>query len=102
MRPSADIAPNAGGNFSRCLDRDQSRFPPLSVCLDFQNSIRSIPMSDVVMLAPRRQPRTMRRADIHLQGATEMNLTIWLPSLFALGVLSIAACWAFAEGCARI
>jgi hypothetical protein len=44
----------------------------------------------------------MPRADIHLQGATEMNLTIWLPSLFALGVLSIAACWAFAEGCARI
>jgi hypothetical protein len=32
----------------------------------------------------------------------DMDLTIWLPSLFALGVISIAACLAFAEGCARI
>jgi hypothetical protein len=31
-----------------------------------------------------------------------MDLAIWLPSLFILGVLSVAACWAFAEGCARI
>jgi hypothetical protein len=31
-----------------------------------------------------------------------MNLAIWLPSLFVLGVVSIAACLAFAEGCARI
>jgi hypothetical protein len=31
-----------------------------------------------------------------------MDLAIWLPALFILGVLSIAACWAFAEGCARI
>jgi hypothetical protein len=31
-----------------------------------------------------------------------MNLAVWLPALFVLGVLSIAACLAFTEGCARI
>jgi hypothetical protein len=31
-----------------------------------------------------------------------MNLAIWLPGLFLLGVVSIFACLAFAEGCGRI
>jgi hypothetical protein len=31
-----------------------------------------------------------------------MNLAIWLPALFALGIVSIAAFFAFAEGCGRI
>jgi len=31
-----------------------------------------------------------------------MNLVIWLPALFVLGVASMAACLAFAAGCARI
>jgi len=31
-----------------------------------------------------------------------MNLVIWLPALFALGLISISLCLAFAEGCARI
>jgi hypothetical protein len=31
-----------------------------------------------------------------------MNLAVWLPGLFALGLASIVACLAFAEGCARI
>jgi hypothetical protein len=31
-----------------------------------------------------------------------MNLALWLPGLFVLGVVSIAACLAFAEGCAKI
>jgi hypothetical protein len=31
-----------------------------------------------------------------------MDLTVWLPSLFALGLISIVACLVFAEGCARI
>jgi hypothetical protein len=31
-----------------------------------------------------------------------MDLTVWLPGLFALGLISILACLAFAEGCARI
>ncbi len=31
-----------------------------------------------------------------------MTLTVWLPGLFALGLISIAACLAFTEGCARI
>jgi hypothetical protein len=31
-----------------------------------------------------------------------MNLAIWLPVLLALGLFSLAACLAFAEGCARI
>jgi hypothetical protein len=31
-----------------------------------------------------------------------MNLAVWLPALFALGVVSMAACMAFAEGCGRI
>jgi hypothetical protein len=31
-----------------------------------------------------------------------MNLAIWLPGLFALGVVSIGLCWAFAEGRDRI
>jgi hypothetical protein len=31
-----------------------------------------------------------------------MDLATWLPGLFLLGVISIAACLAFAEGCARI
>ena len=31
-----------------------------------------------------------------------MNLAFWLPSLFLLGILSILACRAFTEGCARI
>jgi hypothetical protein len=37
-----------------------------------------------------------------MEGAIDMNLAIWLPALFALGIVSIAACLAFAEGCARI
>ena len=35
-------------------------------------------------------------------GAAIMNLTIWLPGLFLLGIVSIFACAAFAEGCGRI
>jgi hypothetical protein len=31
-----------------------------------------------------------------------MNLAVWLPALFVLGVASMAACLAFAEACARI
>jgi hypothetical protein len=31
-----------------------------------------------------------------------MTLEIWLPALFALGVISMILCVAFAEGCARI
>jgi len=37
-----------------------------------------------------------------MEGVTKMNLAIWLPALFALGVISIALCLAFAEGCAGI
>jgi hypothetical protein len=31
-----------------------------------------------------------------------MNLVIWLPALFVLGLIGLAACLAFAEACARI
>ncbi len=31
-----------------------------------------------------------------------MNLVVWLPALFVLGVVSIYACLAFTEGCGRI
>jgi hypothetical protein len=31
-----------------------------------------------------------------------VNLVIWLPALFALGVVSMGLCWAFANGCERI
>jgi hypothetical protein len=31
-----------------------------------------------------------------------MDLAVWLPALFVLGVVSMAICLAFAEGCARI
>jgi hypothetical protein len=31
-----------------------------------------------------------------------MNLVIWLPALFVLGIGSVLICLAFAEGCARI
>jgi hypothetical protein len=31
-----------------------------------------------------------------------MNLAIWLPALFVLGLVSMGACMVFAEGCARI
>jgi hypothetical protein len=31
-----------------------------------------------------------------------MNLVIWLPALFMLGAVSMLACIAFAEACARI
>jgi hypothetical protein len=31
-----------------------------------------------------------------------MNLVLWLPALFVLGIASIGACLAFAEGCGRI
>lgn len=31
-----------------------------------------------------------------------MNLAVWLPLLFALGMVSFAAFLAFAEGCGRI
>jgi hypothetical protein len=31
-----------------------------------------------------------------------MNLVIWLPTLFVLGLISLAACLAFTEACARI
>jgi hypothetical protein len=32
----------------------------------------------------------------------QMNLVLWLPGLFVLGVVSLAACLAFTEGCAKI
>jgi hypothetical protein len=35
-------------------------------------------------------------------GVIALNLTVWLPALFVLGLVSMAACLAFAEGCARI
>ena len=31
-----------------------------------------------------------------------MNLEIWLPAMFVLGVVSMFACIAFAEACAKI
>lgn len=31
-----------------------------------------------------------------------MNLAIWLPAMFVLGVVSMLLCLAFAEGCSRI
>ncbi len=31
-----------------------------------------------------------------------MNLLIWLPALFILGVASMVVCYAFTEGCGRI
>jgi hypothetical protein len=31
-----------------------------------------------------------------------MNLAFWLPTLYLLGIVSLAACIAFTEGCARI
>jgi hypothetical protein len=31
-----------------------------------------------------------------------MDLSIWLPAMFLLGVVSMVLCLAFAEGCARI
>lgn len=31
-----------------------------------------------------------------------MNLAIWLPSLFMLGIVSLIACLAFLEACDRI
>ncbi len=31
-----------------------------------------------------------------------MDLSIWLPATFLLGLVSMALCLAFAEGCARI
>jgi hypothetical protein len=36
------------------------------------------------------------------QGATIMNLAIWLPGLFVLGIVSIILFLAYTEGCARI
>jgi len=31
-----------------------------------------------------------------------MNLVIWLPAFFVLGLISMAACLTFTEACARI
>ena len=31
-----------------------------------------------------------------------MNLVVWLPALYVLGLVSMAVCLAFAEACARI
>jgi hypothetical protein len=31
-----------------------------------------------------------------------MDLAFWLPALFVLGLISMAACLAFTEACARI
>jgi hypothetical protein len=31
-----------------------------------------------------------------------MNLAIWLPALFVLGIASLVVCLAFLAGCARI
>jgi hypothetical protein len=31
-----------------------------------------------------------------------MNLIVWLPAIFVLGVVSMLLCIAFAEGCDRI
>jgi hypothetical protein len=35
-------------------------------------------------------------------GVMAMDLAVWLPAMFVLGLVSVAACVAFAEGCARI
>ena len=37
-----------------------------------------------------------------LRGVIALNLAVWLPALFMLGVVSLLLCIAFAEGCARI
>jgi hypothetical protein len=37
-----------------------------------------------------------------LGGVIALNLAVWLPALFVLGVVSVVACIVFAEGCARI
>ena len=31
-----------------------------------------------------------------------MNLFVWIPSMFALGVVSLLICLAFVDGCERI
>jgi hypothetical protein len=46
--------------------------------------------------------KNCRQSTTHLAGATAMNLWVWLPGLFALGVISMLLCMAFAEGCDRI
>jgi hypothetical protein len=40
-----------------------------------------------------------RRFSGSFDGVTDMTLSVWLPGLLALGLISIAACLAFAEGC---
>jgi hypothetical protein len=40
--------------------------------------------------------------EIAIWGTTAMNLALWLPGLFVLGLVSMVACLAFTEGCARI
>ena len=31
-----------------------------------------------------------------------MNLVIWLPGMFVLGLAAMGACWLFMEGCEKI
>jgi hypothetical protein len=40
--------------------------------------------------------------DAAIEGVMTMNLAIWLPALFVLGVASMGLCLAFAAGCFRI
>ena len=35
-------------------------------------------------------------------GVIDVNLVVWLPALFVLGLVSLGVCWAFANGCGRI
>jgi hypothetical protein len=64
-----------------------------------------------VSLPPHRSPKgaggrerlALGVAGLRLKSLGEpMNLVIWLPALFVLGSVSMLACIAFAEACARI
>jgi hypothetical protein len=32
----------------------------------------------------------------------DVNLVVWLPALFVLGLVCMGVCWAFIDGCERI
>jgi hypothetical protein len=41
-------------------------------------------------------------ADVCDLGVVAMDLWVWLPGMFALGVVSMLLCMVFAEGCGQI
>ena len=49
-----------------------------------------------------RQARPLRAGSIGTKKERSMNLVVWLPAMFALGLVSLGVCYAFIFACEDI